>query len=74
MTTNNEAASETGVKYLQNQMARGVLMSEEGDLNEVQAQQLKDKFRSSYQSSTNAGDVIITPKEIIMGKLWIVCI
>ena len=63
MTTNNEA-SETGVKYLQNQMARGVLMSEEGDLNEVQAQQLKDKFRSSYQSSNNAGDVIITPKKL----------
>lgn len=63
MTTNNEAA-QTGVKYLQNQMARGVLMSDEGDLNEVQAQQLKDKFRSSYQSSNNAGDVIITPKKL----------
>ena len=45
-------------------MARGVLMSEEGDLTEVQAQQLKDKFRSSYQSSNNAGDVIITPKKL----------
>ena len=63
MSTNNEAAI-TGVKYLQNQMARGVLMSEEGDLNEVQAQQLKDKFRSSYQSSNNAGDIIITPKKL----------
>ena len=63
MTTNNEAA-QTGVSYLQNQMARGVLMSEEGDLNEVQAQQLKDKFRQSYQSSNNAGDVIITPKKL----------
>lgn len=63
MSTNNEAAV-TGVKYLQNQMARGVLMSEEGDLNEVQAQQLKDKFRSSYQSSNNAGDIIITPKKL----------
>ena len=63
MTTNNEAA-QTGVKYLQNQMARGVLMSDEGDLNEVQAQQLKDKFRSNYQSSNNAGDIIITPKKL----------
>jgi HK97 family phage portal protein len=63
MTTNNEAA-QTGVKYLQNQMARGVLMSDEGDLNEVQAQQLKDKFKNSYQSSNNAGDVIITPKKL----------
>ena len=63
MTTNNEAA-QTGVKYLQNQMARGVLMSDEGDLNEVQAQQLKDKFRNTYQSSNNAGDVIITPKKL----------
>ena len=63
MTTNNEAV-QTGVKYLQNQTARGVLMSDEGDLNEVQAQQLKDKFRSSFQGSNNAGDVIITPKKL----------
>ena len=63
MTTNNEAV-QTGVKYLQNQTARGVLMSEEGDINEVQAQQLKDKFRSAHQGSNNAGDIIITPKKL----------
>jgi len=63
MTTNNEAI-ETGVKYLQNQTARGVLMSDEGDLNEAQAQQLKDKFRQNFQGSNNAGDVIITPKKL----------
>ena len=63
MTTNNEAV-QTGVKYLQNQTARGVLMSDEGDLNEVQAQQLKDKFRKNFQGSDNAGDVIITPKKL----------
>jgi HK97 family phage portal protein len=63
LTTNNEAVT-TGVKYLQNQTARGVLMSEEGDLNEVQAQQLKDKFRQQYQGSDNGGDVIITPKKL----------
>lgn len=63
MTTNNEAI-QTGVKYLQNQTARGVLMSDEGDLNEVQAQQLKDKFRKNFQGSDNAGDVIITPKKL----------
>lgn len=63
LTTNNEAV-QTGVKYLQNQTARGVLMSEEGDLNEVQAQQLKDKFRKNFQGSNNAGDVIITPKKL----------
>jgi len=63
MTMNNEA-SQTGVRYLQNQMARGVLMSEEGDINEVQAQQLKDKFRQNHQGSNNAGDVIITPKKL----------
>ena len=63
MTTNNEAI-ETGVKYLQNQTSRGVLMSEEGDLNEVQAQQLKDKFRKQHQGSNNAGDIIITPKKL----------
>jgi HK97 family phage portal protein len=63
MTTNNEAV-QTGVKYLQNQTARGVLMSDEGDLNEVQAQQLKDKFRKNFQGSDNAGDIIITPKKL----------
>ena len=73
LDANNEALT-TGVKYLQNQTARGVLMSEEGDLNEIQARQLKEKFRQQYQGSNNAGDVIITPKKIIMGKLWYVCI
>ena len=63
LTTNNEAVK-TGVKYLQNQTARGLLMSDEGDINEVQAQQLKDKFRKQFQGSDNAGDVIITPKKL----------
>ncbi len=63
MTTNNEA-TESGVKFLQNQTARGILMSEEGDLNEVQAQQLKDKFRRDHQGSKKAGDIIITPKKL----------
>ena len=63
LDANNEALT-TGVKYLQNQTARGVLMSEEGDLNEIQARQLKEKFRQQYQGSNNAGDVIITPKKL----------
>ena len=63
LTTNNEAVT-TGVKYLQNQTARGILMSEEGDINEVQAQQLKDKFRKQHQGANNAGDVLITPKKL----------
>ena len=63
LTTNNEAVT-TGVKYLQNQTARGILMSEEGDLNEVQAQQLKDKFRRQHQGSEKAGDMLITPKKL----------
>jgi len=63
MDANNEALT-TGVRYLQNQTARGVLMSEEGDLNEVQARQLKDKFKQQYQGSDNAGDIIITPKKL----------
>jgi len=63
LTTNNEAIT-TGVKYLQNQSARGILMSEEGDINEVQAQQLKDKFRKQHQGSNNAGDILITPKKL----------
>lgn len=63
LTTNNEAVT-TGVKYLQNQTARGILSSDEGDINEVQAQQLKDKFRQQHQGSNNAGDVIITPSKL----------
>ena len=63
MDANNEALT-TGLKYLQNQTARGVLMSDEGDLNEVQARQLKDKFKQQYQGSKNAGDVVVTPKKL----------
>jgi HK97 family phage portal protein len=63
LQTNNEA-TETGVKYLQNQTARGVLMSDEGDINEVQAQQLKDRFKQQYRGSNNAGDIVITPKKL----------
>jgi len=63
LQANNEAVS-TGVKYLQNQMARGVLMSEEGDLNEEQARLLKQKFKEQYQTTDSRGDVIITPKKL----------
>ena len=63
MDTNNEAVT-TGVKYLQNQTARGVLTSDEGDLTETQAKELKRKFKQTYQGSENAGDVIITPKKL----------
>ena len=63
MDANNEALT-TGVKYLQNQTARGMLISDEGDMTESQAKQLKDKFRSTYQGSNNAGDLIITPKKL----------
>lgn len=63
LQANNEAVS-TGVKYLQNQMARGVLMSDEGDLNAEQARQLKDKFKEQHQGTNNAGDVLITPKKL----------
>jgi len=63
MDANNEALT-TGLKYLQNQTARGMLVSEEGDINEVQARQLKDKFKQQYQGSKNAGDVIVTPKKL----------
>lgn len=63
MDANNEALT-TGVKYLQNQTARGMLISDEGDITESQAKQLKDKFRNTYQGSNNAGDLIITPKKL----------
>lgn len=64
LTTNNEAV-QTGVKYLQNQTARGILTTQEEDgINEVQAQQLKDKFRQAHQGSSNAGDILISPKKM----------
>jgi HK97 family phage portal protein len=64
MTTNNEAV-ETGVKYLQNQTARGILTTQEEDgISELQAQQLKDKFRQAHQGSSNAGDILISPKKM----------
>lgn len=63
MDANNEALT-TGVKYLQNQTARGMLIADEGDITENQARTLKSKFRQTYQGSNNAGDVIITPKKL----------
>ena len=63
LTTNNEAV-QTGVKYLQNQTARGLLTSEMGDISETQAKQLKDKFRRQHQGSDKAGDIIITPNKM----------
>jgi HK97 family phage portal protein len=63
LSANNEAVT-TGLKYLQNQTSRGMLISKDGNLTEVQAQALKDKFRKNYQGSSNAGDVIITPKDL----------
>ena len=63
LDANNEALT-TGVRYLQNQTARGVLMSDEGDINEVQAKQLKEKFRQQYQGSDNAGDVVLSSKKL----------
>jgi HK97 family phage portal protein len=63
LSANNEAVT-TGLKYLQNQTSRGMLISKDGNLTEVQAQALKDKFRKNYQGAANAGDVIITPKDL----------
>jgi HK97 family phage portal protein len=63
LSTNNEA-SLSGLRYLQNQMSRGVLMSKEGSISETQAKQLKEKFRTQYQGSNNAGDVIVTANEL----------
>jgi HK97 family phage portal protein len=63
LQANNEAVT-TGVKYLQNQTARGVLMSEEGDLSEEQARMLKQKFKEQNQGADKAGDLVITPKKL----------
>ncbi len=41
-----------------------MLVSKDGTLNETQAQALKDKFRKTYQGAGNAGDIIITPKDL----------
>ena len=70
LTTNNEAV-QTGVKYLQNQTERGLLTYEMGDINEIQAQQLKDKFRRQHQGSDNAGDIIITPNKLSWGNFGV---
>lgn len=60
LTANNEATV-SGVKYLQNQTARGMLIDKEGTMSSVQADALKQKFKKQYGGSQNAGDVIITP-------------
>jgi HK97 family phage portal protein len=63
LTANNEAVT-TGVKYLQNQTSRGMLVDKEGTITQVQAQALKQNFRKQYQGSENAGDVIISSKDL----------
>jgi len=63
LTANNEAVT-TGVKYLQNQTSRGMLVDKEGTITQVQAQQLKQNFRRQYQGSENAGDVIVSSKDL----------
>lgn len=63
LTANNEALT-TGVKYLQNQMGRGLLSSDDNSVTEIQAQQLKDKFKKQHQGSDKAGDIIITPAKL----------
>ena len=63
LTANNEAVT-TGVKYLQNQTSRGMLIDKEGTINQVQAQALKDNFRKQYQGTNNAGDVIVSSKDL----------
>ena len=63
LTANNEAVT-TGVKYLQNQTSRGMLVDKEGTITQVQAQALKQNFRKQYQGAENAGDVIISSKDL----------
>jgi len=63
LTANNEAVT-TGVKYLQNQTSRGMLVDKEGTITQVQAQALKQNFRKQYQGADNAGDVIISSKDL----------
>lgn len=63
LQANNEATT-TGVKFLQNQTARGVLMSDEGDITEEQARSLKEKFKEQNQSVNSRGDIVLTTKKL----------
>jgi HK97 family phage portal protein len=41
-----------------------MLIDKEGTINQVQAQALKDNFRKQYQGTNNAGDVIVSSKDL----------
>jgi HK97 family phage portal protein len=63
LTMNNDATI-SGVKYLQNQTARGMLVDKSGYQNAIQSKQLKDQFKKQYQGTNNSGDVIITNQDL----------
>ena len=61
LETNNEAIN-TGMNYLQNQMTRGLLTVDEGDMNEVQGKALKDNLKADFEA--NQGGVTISPRKM----------
>tara|TARA_R110000744_G_scaffold102377_1_gene196910 strand:+ start:535 stop:1899 length:1365 start_codon:yes stop_codon:yes gene_type:complete len=58
---NNEAIS-TGLNMLENQTTRGILTAEDGDIDQVQAQALKDSLKAEF--AANQGGVTITPTKL----------
>ena len=61
LETNNEAIS-TSLNMLKNQMTRGMLTAEEGDLSEPQAKALQDALKANF--AANQGGVTITPTKM----------
>ena len=63
LTMNNEAEN-AGIKFLQNGMARGLLMSKDGTLTKDQADQLKRSMKEQVGGTKNAGNILISPKDL----------
>jgi len=63
LTINNEAET-AGIRFLQNGMARGLLMSKDGTLTKDQADLLKKSLRDQMAGTRNAGNILISPKDL----------
>lgn len=60
LATNNDS-TETGLAFLQNQGARGILAPDTSlPLTEEQAAAIRDKYKAKYSGAKNAGDIMIT--------------
>lgn len=63
LTINNDAEN-AGIRFLQNGMARGMLMSKDGTLTKDQADMLKRSLRDQISGTKNAGNIVISPKDL----------